>query len=63
MRLILVQKGLGDLNPMAILNRGYSIAFHLPEKTDSKRDVPCAPGGSSYGSAGGGTVNVPGRNG
>ena len=32
MDLILLEKGLGDLNPMAILNRGYSIAFHLPEK-------------------------------
>ncbi|MBW2708122.1 MAG: exodeoxyribonuclease VII large subunit [Deltaproteobacteria bacterium] len=32
MRLIVLEKGLGDLNPMAILNRGYSIAFHLPEK-------------------------------
>ena len=32
MRLILLEKGLRDLNPMAILNRGYSIALHLPEK-------------------------------
>ncbi len=32
MRLILLKKGLRDLNPMAILNRGYSIALHLPEK-------------------------------
>lgn len=32
MRLILFEKGLRDLNPMAILNRGYSIALHLPEK-------------------------------
>jgi exodeoxyribonuclease VII large subunit len=32
MRLTLLEKGLRDLNPMAILNRGYSIALHLPEK-------------------------------
>ena len=32
MRFKLLEKGLGDLNPMAILNRGYSIALHLPEK-------------------------------
>ena len=32
MRLKLLEKGLRDLNPMAILNRGYSIALHLPEK-------------------------------
>ena len=32
MRLTLIKKGLGDLNPMAILHRGYSIAFFLPEK-------------------------------
>jgi len=32
MHLILLEKGLGDLSPMAILNRGYSIAFQLPEK-------------------------------
>ena len=32
MRLTLLEKGLEDLNPMAILKRGYSITFHLPEK-------------------------------
>ena len=32
MHLTLLEKGLQDLNPMAILNRGYSIALHLPEK-------------------------------
>jgi exodeoxyribonuclease VII large subunit len=32
MRLKLLEKGLRDLSPMAILNRGYSIALHLPEK-------------------------------
>ena len=32
MRFTLLEKGLRDLSPMAILNRGYSIAFHLPEK-------------------------------
>lgn len=36
-RLILLEKGLGDLNPTAILNRGYSIALHLPEKRVLKR--------------------------
>ena len=32
MHLTLLEKGLGDLNPMGILKRGYSIAFHLPEQ-------------------------------
>ncbi len=32
MQLILLQKGLQDLNPMAILKRGYSISFSLPAK-------------------------------
>ena len=32
MHLTLLEKGLEDLNPMGILKRGYSIAFHLPEQ-------------------------------
>ena len=32
MRRTLLEKGLADLNPMAILKRGYSITFHLPKK-------------------------------
>ncbi len=32
MRLALLKRGLADLNPTSILERGYSIAFGLPEK-------------------------------
>jgi len=44
MQLILLEKGLRDLNPMAILKRGYSITFNLPEKDILKKASGVHPG-------------------
>ncbi|MCF8127779.1 MAG: exodeoxyribonuclease VII large subunit [Deltaproteobacteria bacterium] len=44
MQLVLLEKGLQDLNPMAILKRGYSITFNLPEKGILKKASGVRPG-------------------
>jgi len=44
MQLVLLEKGLQDLNPMAILKRGYSITFNLPEKDILKKASGVHPG-------------------
>ncbi len=44
MELILLEKGLQDLNPMAILKRGYSITFNLPGKGVLKKASGVRPG-------------------
>jgi len=44
MELVLLEKGLRDLNPMEILKRGYSIAFHLPDKGILKETSGVHPG-------------------
>ncbi|HKI48723.1 MAG TPA: exodeoxyribonuclease VII large subunit [Desulfobacteria bacterium] len=44
MQLVLLEKGLQDLNPMAILRRGYSITFNLPEKDILKKVSGVHPG-------------------
>jgi len=44
MRLDLLKKGLWDLNPTAILKRGYSITFDLPDKRILKNASTIHPG-------------------
>ena len=44
MRLDLLKKGLWDLNPAAILKRGYSITFDLPDKRVLKKASAIHPG-------------------
>ena len=42
-QLRLLEKSLADLNPQAILKRGYSITYHLPEEEIMKNASAATP--------------------